>query len=366
MENNLPIFNVSELVDVVNQTLDVAYPSVLVEGEVESFKVNQNKFVFFNLKDGDTSISCFMMLFSLRIPLEDGMKIIVRARPKLTKWSKFSLTIEAIKPSGEGTIKKGFELLKQKLEQEGLFAVERKRQLPRIPRTVGVIASVESAGYADFMKIANERFGGVNFLVYHTQVQGIDAPDQLIAGVKYFNELAELPDVLVLIRGGGSSDDLAAYNDELLVREIATSRIPTLVGVGHEVDTTLADLVADVRAATPSNAAQMLLPDRQEFKQRTQSIQRTLESKLVTILTERSQYIQHLLDNVLIGLDEKLKNYEQMVSLQQKILSSYNPESVLEKGYAVVRGTVKTGSVLDIETAKYNITAEVQSYEQKH
>ena len=152
-------FSVSDFVALTNQTLEYAYPSVQIEGEVASFKVNQGKFIFFDLKDAGASVGCFMMLWQLRQPIEDGMKVIVTASPKLTQWGKFSLTIRAIRPSGEGDIKKSYELLKAKLDKEGLFAPERKRPLPRIPKRVAVISSVQAAGYADFIKILNARWG---------------------------------------------------------------------------------------------------------------------------------------------------------------------------------------------------------------
>lgn len=146
-----------------------------------------------------------------------------------------------------------------------MFAPERKRSLPEIPAHIAVISSTQAAGYADFVKILNERWGGLKVDVAHVQVQGTVAPDQIIRAINYFGEEEVLPEVLVIIRGGGSADDLAAFNDEPLVRAIAGSRIPTIVGVGHEVDVTLADMVADVRAATPSNAAQIVVPDKREW-----------------------------------------------------------------------------------------------------
>ena len=247
--------SVSDFIALTNQTLEFAYPSIEVEGEVASFKVNQGKFVFFDLKDSGGSVGCFMMAWQLRVPIEDGMKVAVTATPKLTPWGKFSLTVRAVRPSGEGSLKKSFELLKVKLEKEGLFASERKRALPEVPQYIAVISSTQAAGYADFVKILGDRWGGMRVDVAQVQVQGADAPDQMIRALRYFNSQETVPQVIVIIRGGGSADDLSAFNDELLVREIATSRVPTLVGVGHEVDTSLADLAADVRAAEAKGAS---------------------------------------------------------------------------------------------------------------
>ena len=196
---NAPL-TVSDFVALLNQTLEYAYPSVAVVGEVSEFRVSQGKWVSFKLKDGESVVDCFMGIYQLRIPLEDGMKVMVIAAPRVNaKWGKFSLNVRTVKPIGEGSIKKGFELLKAKFEAEGLFAPERKRALPRVPSFVGVVTSTESAAYADFCKIMNERWGGMNVEVAHTQVQGEPAADQMIRAIKYFNTLDVLPDVLVII-----------------------------------------------------------------------------------------------------------------------------------------------------------------------
>ncbi len=365
MEKNLPLLKVSQLHAVVNQTLEYAYSSVLVEGEVESFKVNQAKFVFFNLKEGDVSIACFMMVYQLHIPLEDGMRVVVRARPKLTKWSKFSLTVDRIQPQGEGTIKKSFDMLRQKLAAEGLFDTARKRPIPTYPVRVGVIASTESAGYADFMRLINERWGGLQVLVYHTTVQGIEAPDQMITALQYFNAQAQPPDVIVLIRGGGSADDLAAYNDQALVRELAASRIPTLVGVGHEVDTTLSDLVADVRAATPSHAAELLVPQKQVVTKQVQTMIDTLGPRYRQLLEQRVIYVRQLVRQADEQLQRRVAAYRDKVATIARLLTAYDPQKALEQGYAIVTGRIEVGQTITIETRRQQITAEVQQYESK-
>lgn len=359
MVGQSPTFSVSAFVASTNQTLEYTYPSVAIEGEVSSFKVNQNKFVFFDLKDADASVGCFMTVWQLRIPIEDGMKVIVTATPKLTPWGKFSLTVQAIRPSGEGSLKKSFELLKAKLETEGLFAPERKRPLPRIPSHIGVISSTQAAGYADFIKIVNDRWGGVRIDVAHVQVQGADAPDQMIRAIKYFNERQELPEVLVIIRGGGSADDLSAFNDELLVREIAASRIPTLVGVGHEVDVSLADLAADVRAATPSNAAQLLVPDRHELVRSTRAQVRSLLPRLETAITRQQQLLRDALNNALERADQKIDDQREKIQSLRRVLAELDPNKVLARGYALVRGSHTVGATLEIETQEHILETEV-------
>ena len=350
------MLQVSECVDLINQTLDYAYPTIVVEGEVSGFKINRDKFVFFDLKDENSNLSCFMMVFHLSVPLEDGMRVVIKAKPKLTKWSKLSLTVMQIQPVGEGSIKRNSELLKQKLHKEGLFDASRKRELPRFPTRIGILSSIEAAGYADFQKIIANRWGGLEVIVADSQVQGLDAPSQLIAGLNLLNE--QSLDEIAIVRGGGSLEDLQAFNDEGFVRAIAASRTPTIVGVGHEVDITLADLVADRRAATPSNAAEIVVPDRDEVLLQFQQTVSGIEEKIVQLirskrnLLERGFAIMSARTNIgaarenLVelqrGIEKSLARHinaqKQWLSNQARILQSLNPRRVLGLGYGLVRG----------------------------
>ena len=359
--SQIPTLTVSDFLASVNQTLEYAYPSIEIEGEVMSFKVNQGKFVFFDLKDSGGSVGCFMTVWQLRMPIEDGMKVVVRATAKITQWGKFSLTVQSIRPSGEGSIKKSYELLKAKLAKEGLFAPERKRALPAMPQHIAVISSTQAAGYADFIKIINDRWGGMRVDVAHTQVQGQAAPDQMIRAIEYFNEQADLPEILVIIRGGGSADDLSCFNDELLVREIAASRIPTIVGVGHEVDETLADFAADVRAATPSNVAQIIVPDKREFVAQVGHIIEVLGRAVTGRLLEVEGLVSGAVDKIAVAIDRNLDTMNERLNRQLNLLHAYSPLSILERGYAIVRGKVVVGEAINIQTKDNEIIAEVKN-----
>lgn len=361
-----PIFSVSDFIAITNQTLEYAYPSVEIEGEVSGFKVNQGKYVFFDLKDAGGTVGCFMTVWQLRQPIEDGMKIIVSASPKLTQWGKFSLTVRSLRPSGEGNLKRSFDILQAKLEKEGLFAPERKRILPTMPRRIGVISSTQSAGYADFIRIINERWSGMCIDVAHVQVQGAAAPDQIIRALRYFNEAEALPDVIVVIRGGGSADDLNAFNDELLVREIAASRIPTLVGIGHEVDVSLAELAADVRAATPSHAAQIVVPDKVAIIATVHAqLRDTIAEQVERSIAEYSVRVKGILESALDDALQQLDRREQQLQSFRQLFEAVDPARVLARGYALVRGKRHVGEVVTVETEQDIIQAEVVHYEQK-
>lgn len=363
--NLQPIYSVSDFIAVLNQTLEFAYPSVEIEGEVASFKVNQGKYVFFDIKDSEGSINCFMTVWQLRVPIEDGMKVIVSAIPKLTQWGKFSLTVKSIRPSGEGALKKSFELLKGKLEKEGLFAPERKRLLPSLPNRIAVISSTGAAGYADFIKILGDRWGGLMIDVANVQVQGQGSPDQIIRAIDYFNQKEKLPEVVVIIRGGGSADDLSTFNDELLVRVIASSRIPTLVGVGHETDQSLADLAADVRAATPSNAATILVPDKNEIIRAVKNQIDSLIPRIVQVIDQQKTELNDQLINAINKIDLKINRQIVYVSSMKNILTQLDPNRVLDRGYAIIRGVIKKGLKIEIETNKDILEAEVKNVTSK-
>lgn len=358
------IYSVSDFIATSNDIFEKSFSSVLIEGEISSFKVNQNKFVFFDLKDEESVLGCFMTVWQLRFPLEDGMKVIAQVKPKLTNWGKFSLTVEKITPKGEGSLKKSLEILKEKLTREGLFDENRKRRIPQDLQKVAVISSTQAAGYADFIKIINERWGGLKIVVAHTQVQGMAASDQIIRAIDFLNSQSELPDVIAIIRGGGSADDLAVFNDEKLVRAVANSRVPIITGIGHEIDQSLCDLAADFAASTPSNVAQILTPNKfDEMRFLRSKILRTndlLLSKIAELKKfnrEKNQEIRNrILQNI---LDQKRE-----VQAKKRILESYNPQNILAKGYALISGEIATGKEITIKTIDKTITAEVKNVNQ--
>ena len=358
------IYSVSDFIATSNDIFEKSFPSVLIEGEISSFKVNQNKFVFFDLKDEDSVLGCFMTVWQLRFPLEDGMKVIAQVKPKLTNWGKFSLTVEKITPKGEGSLKKSLEILKEKLTREGLFDENRKRRIPQDLQKVAVISSTQAAGYADFIKIINERWGGLKIIVAHTQVQGMAASDRIIRAIDFLNSRSELPDVIAIIRGGGSADDLAVFNDEKLVRAVANSRVPIITGIGHEIDQSLCDLAADFAASTPSNVAQILTPNKfDEMRFLRSKILRTndlLLSKIAELKKSNREKNQEIRDRILQNiLDQKRE-----IQAKKRILESYNPQNILAKGYALISGEIATGKEITIKTIDKTITAEVKNVNQ--
>jgi len=333
------------------------------------------------------------------------------------KSGKFSLNVERVEPVGEGALRRAYELLKKNLEHEGLFAPERKRSLPRFPARIGLIASRESAAYSDFLRILGNRWGGVEVNSVHAQVQGREAVTTIVEAFEYFNAHPELADVLVLTRGGGSLEDLHAFNSEEVARAVFKSDIPVVVGVGHERDESLADYVADVRASTPSNAAEIVVPDRSEFAVELESRSSRLLGCMDNELAARRSRVDralHLLERsitatlssfrerwhdfreaflrfsqsverqsvqcktlrtrLITATDNRLARLRRDLQSQERLLETLNPRTVLQRGYAVVRAggqavrstaQLKLKQEIEIELNRGQVTATVTAKKEK-
>lgn len=366
---NLPLLTPSEFTALLNQTLEFAYPLVEIEGEVLNYRLSKGRWVYFDIADEAAKLRCFGTVYMLPAPVEDGMKVRVVAVPRLHPQFGFSLNLQSLAFSGEGTIKKAADLLYQKLEKDGLFSLERKRTLPFPPQRIGLITSEESAAYKDFVKVLAGRYGGLQIELANIQVQGEPAVGQIVRAIEHFNALSELPDVLVITRGGGSADDLQAFSAEQVVRAVAASRIPTLVAIGHEVDTSLAELAADCRASTPSNAAELLVPDRREGL----SVLVQQRSVLSGLL---SQHIDAYGDSLGVQrrdlqrtMSECLNGAHKRLDFAARTLAALSPAATLRRGYSVVRhegkiirsvAKLQAGQGIDIEFADGTAAAEVQ------
>lgn len=379
---------VSQANDYLNTVL--GEHEVIVEGEVSGFNVNQGKLVFFDLKDEHSVLACFMMAYHLRLPLEDGMKVKVTGVPGLYKKSgRFRLMVSNVELVGEGALKRAFELTKAKLQQEGLFAPERKRSLPRFSEKIGLITSREAAAYTDFLRIINNRWGGVEINFFHVQVQGASAVSNIVQAFQYFNSHPELADALVLTRGGGSLEDLQAFNSEEVARAVFGSKIPVVCGVGHERDESLADYVADVRAATPSNAAELVVPDRREIARQLETLIDVVEGIVRQQLSNLQYEVEHSLTKIAGAIESKLQHAshvfhrlglaseimlasirEQLAAVEfaARSLKSLNPLTLLSRGYSIVfkdgkvvqkASALKTGEEIEVRLGEGEVWSRV-------
>ncbi|MGF7228919.1 MAG: exodeoxyribonuclease VII large subunit [Candidatus Saccharibacteria bacterium] len=360
---------VGEFVGLLNQTLEFAYPGIVITGEIANFRVSKNRWVYFDLKDDTAMVRFFGTVYQMPGPLEDGMMVAVKGVPRLHPQYGFSVTIQSVVPTGEGSIKKAAALLEAKLKLEGLFDESRKRRVPHPPKVIGLITSGESAAYRDFMKIITARWGGLEIVHVDVQVQGEPAPGQIVAAIKQLNELADGPDVLVITRGGGSAEDLQAFSTEQVTRAVAASRIPTVVAIGHEVDISLAELAADRRASTPSNAAELLVPDRGAVLAQLQTRRERLTYAASQTAQSARQELEAHADLLFRASNQVIVQAQQQLILRRQILTAYDPQAALTRGYALVRkgsqvvragSQLTQGDTISVQLLDADLTAEVK------
>lgn len=294
------IFTVRELVGAVRTKVEREYTDIYVEGEVSNFKPGGSGHWYFTLKDGDAQLN--VVLFRLQAQLlrfrpKDGMVVIARGRITVYEQrGQLQLVASVLEPRGAGALQLAFEQLKEKLAKEGLFEQSRKKPLPMLPRSIGIVTSPRGAAIQDMINILQRRHRGMNVLIFPAQVQGEHAASEVSSGIRYFNQVRKV-DVIILARGGGSAEDLAAFNDESLARTIAASEIPTISAVGHETDFTISDFVADLRAPTPSAAAELVVESRERLDDRIgdrhRRLQRALDYKLLMHRKHLTELAQH-------------------------------------------------------------------------
>src|ERR1700758_967968 len=273
------VWKVRDLVAAVRSHIEREYSDAWVEGEISNFRAPDSGHLYFTLKDGNAQIRAVMFRSAarlLRFRPADGLQVVVRGRVTVYEdRGELQITAEYIEPKGAGSLQLAFEQLKAKLEAEGLFAAERKKPIPSLPSHIGIVTSAQAAALRDILNILERRHHSVNILIYPAQVQGDAASQEVAAGVRYFNQHDNV-DVIIVARGGGSAEDLASFNDEALARTVAASEIPVISAVGHETDFTITDFVADLRAPTPSAAAELVIRSRQEIEDQAAALRERL------------------------------------------------------------------------------------------
>jgi exodeoxyribonuclease VII large subunit len=291
------VWKVSELTERIRDLIETAFPDVWVEGEVSNFRAAQSGHLYFTLKDARAQIRCVCFrdqVRGLKFRPEDGLHITVRGSLGVYEpRGEYQIYVSHIEPVGLGALQLAFEQLKKRLEEEGLFDEERKKPLPVLPRRIGVITSPTGAAIRDILRVLKRRFPNVYVLLFPVKVQGEGAAPEIVEALRYFTR-AKAADVLILARGGGSLEDLWAFNEEIVARAIAASAIPVITGVGHETDFTIADFVADLRAPTPSAAAEIVVRSRQEFERHIAEYERRLVHRMRYLLSEWRHEVRDL------------------------------------------------------------------------
>lgn len=291
------IYSVSRLNREARLLLEGGFTALWIEGEISNLARPASGHLYFALKDAQAQIRCALFRGSLRglaCRPRDGMHVLVRARASLYEGrGEFQLVVEHMEEAGEGALRRAFEALKVRLAAEGLFDTARKRPLPSLPRRIGVVTSSSGAALRDILSTLRRRFPAIRVLLYATPVQGEGAADKIAAMIRLASQRADC-DALIIARGGGSLEDLWAFNEEVVARALAECRIPTVAGIGHEIDVTIADLVADVRAPTPTAAAELLSPHREEWLARCNHQSTRVALLMRRFLAEREQRVDSL------------------------------------------------------------------------
>lgn len=378
------IYTVSTLTREIKEVLEKSFPRLWVEGEISNYKRHTSGHLYFTLKDENAQIRCAMWRFKadeLRFRLEDGLKVLLEADIQLyEKSGTYQLVVQQLQPAGIGELQLAFEQLKKRLQAEGLFDPENKKEIPLYPERIGVVTSPTGAAIRDIVSVIRRRYPPAEIILYPVKVQGDGAAVEIAEAIKNFNDYGVV-DILIVGRGGGSLEDLWAFNEEAVARAIFSSHIPVISAVGHEVDFSIADFVADRRAPTPSAAAEMAVPDRSEllgvlayYRERYQNyfIQKlnTYRDKITAfkksyafrrpedILYQKIQRLDELWRVVQSAMDYAMERKKQRLLNLKLQLRTLNPQEVLRRGYSIcykdgeILKNVKDLKTLDIVQVK--------------
>jgi len=365
------IWTVSEVNAAVREVIEGGFFPFWLEGEVGNLTVHRSGHVYLTLKDARSQLRAVFFNgapAARRLGLKVGDRVEAAGRLGVYEVrGEYQFTIRELRPVGLGELQRRFEALKAKLADEGLFAAERKKPIPMLPRRIGLVTSPDGAAVRDFLQIIRRRFPDLHLRLVPAAVQGQDAARQVAAGVAFLNRIRGA-DVIIVTRGGGSLEDLWPFNEEILARAIAASEIPVISAVGHEVDVTISDLVADLRAPTPSAAAELVVSRQEEFRERIETLSRRLRGALelvaarfrarlgraahswvfrepVHLLRRRQQEVDDLSGRLARALDAACERARRRLERAEARLHALNPEAVLARGYAILT-EARTGRVV--------------------
>jgi len=317
------IYTVSEITRLVKLEIETAFPLVWVEGEVSNFHRHSSGHLYFTLKDAGSQLRTVMFRAEARqvvFELKDGLKVVCRGRLNVYEpRGEYQLIVELVEPKGKGALQLAFEQLKEKLRAEGLFDPQHKKRLPLFPKKIGIVTSPRGAAIVDILRTLERRFARLHILIYPVKVQGEGAAEEIVEGIDYLGSQPDI-DVIIVGRGGGSIEDLWAFNEEKVARAIFRCPIPFISAVGHEVDFTIADFVADIRASTPSVAAEIVIEKEQALLDRIERLEKSLLERTLYIIQEQKHLVLNLSKHrIFQNFRIKLLNLEQRVDeLEQR------------------------------------------------
>lgn len=360
----------------VKGVLEENFVEVWIEGEISNLRIPSSGHIYFTLKDEGSHIRVVMFRGQgrfLKFKLEDGLHIILRG--SITVYEargEYQILANYAEPVGAGALQMAFEQLKEKLAREGLFDQARKRPVPMVPKKVGIVTSPTGAAIRDMLHILGRRFANLHIIIYPVKVQGAEAPPEIIRAIREINTVPDL-DVIIVGRGGGSIEDLWAFNNEGVARAIYNSRVPVISAVGHETDFTIADFVADLRAPTPSAAAELVVKNKAELEERLETLYRRLchlakgrlnllascvrniEGRLRSPVDRVRQLFQRLDDLTIrlnLSIRQKLESSKKKLDREASLLNSFNPLAILNRGYSITTNLATGAVVKEIREVK--------------
>ncbi len=357
------IYTVSEITGEIKSILESEFSVVKVEGEISNFKAHVSGHWYFTLKDSNAAISCAMWRSvnnSVFFTPEDGMKVILKGR--ITVYpprGSYQIDVRSMQPAGEGELQAAFDRLKRRLSEEGLFDERHKKPIPRLPRKIGIVTAIGGAAFQDMINTAKRRFPLAELVIAPAQVQGKDAALSIARSINILNKQGDI-DVIIAGRGGGSLEDLWAFNEEVVARAIFNSAVPVISGVGHEVDFTISDFAADLRAATPTAAMELATPDKEDFLYFFNDFIRNSHELVFNLIERGMSQVEHtvagygfrspgdlvmnksqFLDNLWYRIEKKLETKfvfeKNRLELFGSKLESSNSEKILKKGYTITK-----------------------------
>ncbi len=291
------IYTVSEITRLVKLELETAFPFLWVEGEISNFHRHSSGHLYFTLKDADSQLRTVMFRAEARqvaFELKDGLKVVCRGRLNVYEpRGEYQLIVDLVEPKGKGALQLAFEQLKEKLRAEGLFDPQHKKKLPLLPKKIGIVTSPRGAAIVDILRTLERRFARLHILIYPAKVQGEGAASEIVEGIDYLGSQPDI-DVIIVGRGGGSIEDLWAFNEEKVARAIFRCPIPVISAVGHEVDFTISDFVADIRASTPSVAAEIVIEKEQALLERIGRLEKSLRERILYSIQEKKHFVLDL------------------------------------------------------------------------
>lgn len=326
------VFTVSELTRNIRGTLEAKFAAVWVQGEISNYKLHPSGHQYFTLKDQRAQIPCVIWRDTLlrpREPLADGVQVQVFGTVTVFEArGQYQLNIQILQPRGVGLLQAKFEALKRKLESEGLFAPEHKRPLPKFPLRIGIVTSPSGAAIRDMLNVLSRRAPWLQVLINPVRVQGTGAAQEIVVAVRELatpNEAFSPVDLIVVTRGGGSIEDLWEFNEEIVARAIFHSAVPIISAVGHEIDFTISDFVADLRAPTPSAAAELIVPDITDLQRQLERCGRTLGRQLLNRVRDAQQRLDHARETLRRCLAHKVESYKRALDHALRVLQARSP-----------------------------------------